>query len=196
MRINLVVTTSLLACALIWAPSGVLAQPQVGATELARVRALLDTSRADFSAEQFSLLSSRLVAAESAYAELTTVARAGQGAAAITSGGASASAEAVATRGRTLLGGAAELLPLLLLIWPATAHAPGVTQDTPEVRAARRTVEEKLKELNQAARQVETERAAAAARRPSPSLEKCLQACDGDREAPRCVLSNASREDA
>lgn len=33
----------------------------------------LDTSRAELSAEQFSLLSRRLAAAESAYAELTTV---------------------------------------------------------------------------------------------------------------------------
>jgi hypothetical protein len=47
-------------------PLGALAQPQVGATELARAKTLLESSRAEFTAEQFVLLSRKLAATESA----------------------------------------------------------------------------------------------------------------------------------
>ena len=185
MRPNSASVASLLAIALFLPPRAGLAQTQVGVTELARAKTLLDLSRAGFSAEQFALLSRKLAAAESAYAELTTVARASQAAMAVTEGGAAASAgaQATATGGRALLGGAADLLPFLLFVWPATAHAPGIKQETPEVRAARSKVEESLKDLAQAARQVEAEREAAVARAPKPTLERCLQACEGGPEA-------------
>jgi len=163
MRINSAAAAALVTCGLGLAPLGALAQPQVGATELARARMLLETSTAELSAEQFALLSRRLAAVEVAYMELTNVARASQAVATVAEGStAAASAQATATGGRALLSGAAELLPLLILLWPATAHAPGVKQETPEVRAARSKVEESLQKLAQAARQVESERAAAA----------------------------------
>lgn len=155
------VAARLVACALGVMPLGGLAQPQIGAMDLARARALLELSRAELTVEQFALLSRRLAAAETAYAELTTIARASQAVAAVTESGAAASARATATGGRALLGGVADLLPLLLFIWPATAHAPGMKQETAEVRAARSKVEESLKELAVAARQVESERTAA-----------------------------------
>jgi hypothetical protein len=183
MTVNAATLASLLAVAFCVAPRDGKAQTQIGAAELTRARSLLQLSRAEFSAEQFALLSGRLAAAESAYAELTTVARAGQAAAAVTQGGAAAGAEATAATGRSLLGGAAELLPLLLLVWPATAHAPGVKQEAPEVRAVRSKVEESLKALADAARQVESERKAAAAGTPKPTLERCLQACEDGGEA-------------
>jgi hypothetical protein len=141
---------------------------------LARARTLLELSRAELTGEQFALLSRRLAAAEGAYVEFTTAARMGRAAAAATEAGAAASANATSTGGRALLGGAAELLPLLLLVWPATAHAPGLRQETPELLAARRKVEANLKELAEAARQVESERAAAATRttkQPSASAQ-------------------------
>ncbi len=183
MRINAAPLVSLLAVAFCMAPRDGMAQTPIGAAELTRARSLLELSRAEFSAEQFALLSRRLAAAESAYAELTTVARASQAAAAITEGSAAAGAEATATAGRSLLGGAAEILPFLLLVWPATAHAPGVKQEAPEVRAVRSKVEESFKALAEAARQVESERTAAGTRTPRPTLEGCLQSCEGDSEA-------------
>ena len=169
MRIHPVTIASLLALALGLAPPDALAQPQVGPADFARARALLDLSRAELTAAQFTLLSGRFAEAERAYAAFTTIARAsGQAAAVLAEGGSAVSAEATATGGRVLLGGVAEILPLLLL-WPATAHAPGVQREAPDVRAARIKVEQKLKELADAARQVESERKAAGARTPMPA---------------------------
>ena len=85
-----------------------------------------------------------------------------------------------------LLGGVAELLPLLLL-WPATAHAPGVQQETPEMRAARSKVEQKLKELADAARQVESERKAAGARTPRPAPASVPQPPDESAETKKAA---------
>lgn len=176
MKINFA-AAPLLVFALGLAPRDAVAQTQIGVTELARARTLLEISRAQLTAEQFALLSRKLAAAESAYAELITVARAGQAVAAATEGGATAaSAKAIATGGRAVLGGVAELLPLLVLVWPATAHAPGVQQDSPDVQAAKSKVEEHLKELAQAARQVEAEREAAVSRIPRPTLDGRLDA--------------------
>jgi hypothetical protein len=90
----------------------------------------------------------------------------------VAEGGAVASAEATTTGGRALLGGVAELLPFLLMVWPATAHAPGVKRETPEMHAARSKVEESLKELSEAARQVESERASAEERAAGPIRKK------------------------
>src|SRR4051812_38278624 len=119
-----------------------LAQPQMGATELARAKSLLELSRAELSAEQLALLSSRLAQTEQAYVELTTVIEATGGVAA-TAG----SSAAAATGGRALLGGLAELLPVLMLAWPATAEAPGMKEEKPQVRAARVKFEESVKAL-------------------------------------------------
>lgn len=164
MQIHSVTTAPLLALVLCMAPHTALAQPQVGPAELARARTLLELSRAELTVEQFTLLSGRLAEAERAYAALTSVARAsGQAAVALAEGGSAVGAEATATGGRALLSGVGELLPLLLLLWPATAHAPGVQQETPDVRAARSKVEQRLKELAEAARQVESERKTTAA---------------------------------
>lgn len=177
--VNFAAAPTLLVCLFCLVPGDGAAQPQVGLAELARARTLLELARAELSAEQFALLSRRLAAAESAYAELTTVARASQTVAAVTEGGAAASARATATGGRALLGSALEILPLLLLVWPATAHAPEVKQETPEVRAARSTVEESLKALAQAARQVDEQRAAAMARPPPKDSEDCRKFAEG-----------------
>lgn len=169
MRLNSAVM-SLLAWGLGMVPLGALAQPQVGATELARAKTLLEISRAVLTAEQFALLSGKLAAAESAVVELTSVARASQAVAtAAESGAASASARIVTTGGRVLMG-AADLLPLLiLLLWPATAHAHGLEKEKPEVRAARLKAEEAIKELSLAAREVESERKAA-----SPGISRMV----------------------
>jgi hypothetical protein len=184
MKINSAAAVMWLALAMCLASADARAQPEVVATELTRAKVLLDLSRAELTAEQFALLSRRLAAARTAYVELATVARATQAAAAVAEGGtAAASAKATATGGRASLGSAAQLLPLLLMVWPSTAHAPGVKQETPEVQAARAKLDEKLKELAEAARQVESERQAAAARVPKPTLERCLQACEGGPEA-------------
>lgn len=168
MRI-LSVAAPLLALVLCLAPHDALAQPQVGPAEFARAKALLERSRTELTAEQFALLSGRLAEAESAYAALTTVTRAsGQAATAMAGGGSSVGVKATTTGSRVFLGGVAELLPLLLL-WPATAHAPGVRQESLDVRTARSKVEQRLKELAEAARRVESERKAAVARTPRPA---------------------------
>jgi len=180
MRIHFTAALWLLICALCCLGDRVeAAAPQVGVTELARARTLLELSRAELSSEQFALLSRRLAAAESAYAELAAATRASQTAATIAEGGAVASARTAATGGRALLGGAAELLPLLLLLWPATAHAPGVKQGTPEVRAATSRMEESLKALADAARQVEGQRAAALAKQPPKDSDDCKKFAEG-----------------
>jgi hypothetical protein len=176
MVIHFATISTVLVGALCLVPcSGAAQTPQVGATELAQARTLLNLSRAELSAEQFALLSRRLAAAETAYAELTVVARGSQAAAAVVERGAAASAQTTATGGRALLGGAARLLPLLLLFWPATAHAPGTNQEMPEVRAARSKAEESLRELAQAAREVEAQRAATMAKSPPKDSDDCTK---------------------
>lgn len=195
MRIDSAAAAALLTCSLSLAPLGALAQPQVGATELARARTLLETSSAKLSAEQFALLSRRLAAAESAYVELTTVVRASQAVAGAAEGSAAAaSAQATATGGRMLLIEAAELLPLLILFWPATAHAPGVKQETPEVHAAKSKVEKSLEELARAARQVESERAAAGARESGASLKDAPRRYGPSQTCDDSVLNHLQAE--
>lgn len=152
---------SLLACGICMLPLGALAQPQVGATELARAKTLLEGSRAEFTAEQFALLSRKLAAAESATVEFTTVARANQAVVTVTESGAASASSRILTTGGRMLMGAAELLPLLIVLWPATAHAPGLEEKEPKVSAARLEAEEAIKELSQAAREIEAERKAA-----------------------------------
>jgi hypothetical protein len=153
----------LFAIALCLAPHPSSAQPQLGPTELGRAKTLVDLYKAQLSAEQYSLLSTRLAQTEQAYLELT--AATGEATAAAETG---AAAEVAATGGRAILSGISEVLPLLLFVMPSTAHAPGMKEEKAEVRAARAKVEESLKELARAARQVEAERNAAALRRPRP----------------------------
>src|SRR5688572_33118157 len=98
MRLNSAVM-SLLAWGLGLVPLGALAQPQVGATELARAKTLLEISRAQLTAEQFALLSGRLATAESAIVELTSVARASQVVATAAEGGAASASARIVTTG-------------------------------------------------------------------------------------------------
>src|ERR1043165_329321 len=109
---------SALAVGVVLVSAEAAAQPQIGPAELAGAKTVLDAYRAQLTAEQFALLSRKLAAAESAYAELTTVARAGRVAVAASEG------SAAATGARAFLGGVAELLPFLMLVWPSTAPAP------------------------------------------------------------------------
>jgi hypothetical protein len=138
------------ALALLLAPWEGWAQQQLGSAELARAKFLLDLHKAELSAEQYALLSTRLAQTQQAYAEL--LAASGETMAA----GAAAEA-AAATGGRAILGSVAEVLPLLLFFWPATAHAPGMKDEKPQVRAARGKLEKRLKELAEAKQQVEAE---------------------------------------
>src|SRR5437868_6236943 len=120
---------ALLACAL---PGAAPAQTPLGVNELARAKSMLDLYRAQLSAEQYTLLSGKLAQTEHAYVELTTLTEVGAAAAAETGAGA-----AFATGARTVLGSALEVLPLLLFVYPSTAHAPGMKEEKPAVRAAR-----------------------------------------------------------
>lgn len=120
---------------------------------MSRARSLLDLHKGELSAEQYALLSTRLAETQQAYAELVAV-----------SGEAVVAAEAATTGGGAILGGMAEVLPLLLFVWPSTAHAPGMKDERPQVRAARGKVEKSVKELAQAEREVEAE----VAKRPKP----------------------------
>jgi hypothetical protein len=150
--------TLLLAGALSVIPCTGFAQTPQAASELARARSLLERSRAELTAQQYALLSSRLAETEAASVELTNITgAAGEAATVAAEGGA---AGAVATGGRALLGGLAELLPVLIAVWPATAHAPGNKEEKPEVRAARVKLEERARALAQAAQQVEAEQKA------------------------------------
>jgi hypothetical protein len=143
----------LLACAV---PGIALAQTPLGVGELARAKAMLDLYRAQLSAQQYAELSGKLAQTEQAYVELTTLTEAGTQAAA---------AEAVAaTGGRAVLGSVAEVLPLLLFVWPSTAHAPGMKEEKPEVRAAKAKLAKSVEELNAATRRVIEEQAAAGKR--------------------------------
>src|SRR4051812_12703194 len=173
-------TLLLLALASCLVPSTGLAQSQLGMTELARVKSLLELYRAELSGEQFSLLSSKLAQTEQAYVELTTMTEA-SGEAAAVAAESGAAAEVATTGGRALLSGVAELLPLLVFAWPSTAHAPGVKEEKPEVRAARAKVAERLQALAQAVRQVESERKATsprASQRPRAGRKKPLSLSD------------------
>jgi len=125
-----------------------IAQQSVDRGQLAHVRALLRSSRPELTQEQFALLSGKLTRTEQAYAELLALTEAGAG------------TTTVAETAGAILGGAAELLPLLIAFWPATAHAPGNKEEKPQVRAAREKLDEKLKELSQAAREVDEARKA------------------------------------
>src|SRR4051812_10099132 len=153
MRIHSTFSAWLLPAALCLVPLDVVAQPEVAGPELARARVLLDLSRAELAADELALLSGRLAEAEAASVELTAAVQASQAVAATAEGGAAAaSAEATVTGGRALIGGVAELLPLLLMVWPATAHAPGTKQEPPRVQDARAKLYEKLRALAEAAR--------------------------------------------
>jgi len=66
MKINPAVVASSLICAFWLAPLATRAQPQAGAAQLARVKTLLELSRAEFTAEELALLSGRLAEAETA----------------------------------------------------------------------------------------------------------------------------------
>jgi len=125
---------SFLAVVFCVVPDAGLAQPALDMSELARAKSMLELYRAQLSAEQYVLLSSRLAQTEQAYVELTMLTKAGGAAAAVVAES-GALAETAATTGvRTLLGGVAEVLPLLLFVWPSTAYAP---EEKPEARAAR-----------------------------------------------------------
>lgn len=150
MTAKLIPPSWLLAIALSFAPVVTFAQPQLGPSELARAKAVLDLYKAELSAEQYALLSTRLAQTQQAYVELTTLT---ETAAVATEG--TAAAEVVATGGRAALSGVAEALPLLMFFLPATAHAPGLKEEKPQVRAARGKLEASVKELNEAVRKVE-----------------------------------------
>src|SRR4051812_44858928 len=167
----------LLFAVLALVPWAVVAQPQLGPAELARAKTLLDLSRAELSAEQYALLSGKVAEAETAYVDLTAAAEGAEAAAAVTEG----AAAAASTGSRVVLGGAAEVLGLLLMALPSTAHAPTYKEkvEPPKVHAARVKLEEKLKELTQAAQKVDAERRAAA----QPKKKKdCMCIC-GDPKA-------------
>lgn len=142
------------------APSVGLAQTPLGVNELAKAKSMLDLYRAQLSAEEYALLSSKLAQTEQAYVELTTLTEVGAQAAAAEAG----ASAAAATGGRALLGGVVEALPLFLLFWPSTAHAPGMKEEKPAVRAAKEKLAKSVEELNAATRRVVDERAAAAKR--------------------------------
>jgi len=194
---RLAIVLMLLVSLAVLAPGTARAQTQVGPAELARAKSLWELSRAELSAEQWLSLGRKLADAESAYAELTTVAEASSETALVEAEyGALTGTEAAISSSRVVAGlsSAAELLPLLVLFWPATAHAPGMKHEPPAVQAARLKFEASLKDLSGAARQVQSQRAAT----PSPStpsttaatpshgeqttLERCLHACEGERE--------------
>ena len=193
-------TSALSFLALVWCvvPDAGLAQPQPGMSELARAKSMLDLYRAQLSAEQYALLSSRLAQTEQAYVELTALTEAG-GEAAVVAAESGAVAEAATTGGRALLGGVAEMLPVLLFVWPSTAHAPGM-KEKPEVRAARLKLEQRVKDLTQAVRQVEAERGAASAPNSAESVDTgCGASQSPDRTTIRrsapgsCTTSSARR---
>lgn len=145
------------------------AQARIGKAELAHARELLDRSRKDLSPEQWALLSARLAEAEVAFAELTT---AGGGTAAVVAEG---SATALA---------ALEVLPLLVFFWPATAHAPGMKESAAR-RAARTRFENSLRDLAQAAHQIEGQRTPAMeAKLPLDDKEDCQQFAEGHTGGP------------
>jgi len=163
----------------LWVMAGaVFAQPQLGPTELARAKSLLDLYKAELSAEQYGLLSSKLAQTQQAYVELTVATGETAAAAAETA----TVVEAVAAGGRAVLGGIADVLPLLIFVYPSTAHAPGMKEEKPQVRAAKAKLEQNVKELAEATRKVEAEREAAVARTPKPTLQRCLDSCSGTPE--------------
>jgi hypothetical protein len=180
LRPSMRVRASVVALFIALAPSAAVAQQRLGAAELTRVKSLLEVHRAELSAEQYALLSTRLAQTQQAYAELVVLTEAGGEAAAV-----GAAAEATAATGRAVLGGIAEVLPLLVFFWPATAHAPGMKEERPAVRAARTKLESSVKELAHAAQQVEAEKKTAS---PKPekapdSKKNCYCIC-GDPKDP------------
>jgi hypothetical protein len=184
-------TSALSFLALVWCvvPDAGLAQPHLGMSELARAKSMLDLYRTQLSAEQYALLSSRLAQTEQAYVELTTLTEAGGEAAAVAAESGVA-AEAATTGVRTLLGSAAEVLPLLLFVWPSTAQAPTLKEEKPEVRAARLKLEQRVEELTQAVRQVEEERGAASAPKSTDSVDTgcgSSQSPEQDDEQAKCT---------
>jgi len=177
---------SFLALVFCVVPDAGLAQPHLGMSELARAKSMLDLYRAQLSAEQYALLSSRLAQTELAYVELTTLTGAG-GKAAVVATESGAVVRAVSTGGRALLGGVAEVLPLLLFVWPSTAYAP---EEKPEVRAARLKLKQSVEDLAQAVRQVEEERAAASVPKSIDSVDTgcgSSQSPEQDDEQAKCT---------
>src|SRR5262249_13398123 len=126
-----------------------------------KAKSMLDLYRAQLSAEQYELLSARLTQTEQAYVELTTLTGVEVAATASEVG----AVTAARAGGQALLGSVAEALPLLIFFWPATAHAPGMKVEKPEVRAAKAKLAKSVEELNAATRRVIDEQAAAARRR-------------------------------
>src|SRR5205823_4279304 len=131
---------------------------------LSRAKALLDLYKAELSAEQYTVLSTRLAQTQQAYVEITTLTEASAEAAAVAAES-SAAAEVIATGGRAVLSGVAEVLPYLLFVLPSTARAPGMKEEKPQVRSARAKLDASLKDLAQAVRRVEAERQAATIRK-------------------------------
>jgi hypothetical protein len=160
----------LIPLALLLVPWAAVAQPQIGPSELARAKAVLDLYKAELSAQQYALLGSKLAQTQQAYGELSTLTEASAGAATAAAEGAGA-AEAAMTGGRAALGGVIEALPLLLLVLPATAEAPGMKEEKPQVRAARAKLDASAKELAQAVRQVEKELQAQSSRDPDAHVD-------------------------
>ncbi|HYV44405.1 MAG TPA: EndoU domain-containing protein [Myxococcaceae bacterium] len=158
----------------LWFVAGVaVAQPQIGPSELARAKAMLDLHKAQLSAEQYALLSSQLAQTQQAYVELTALTEATAVATESAAG-----AEVAAAGGRTVLGGIVEVLPLLLFVYPATAEAPGMKQEKPQVQAAQAKLEVSVKELNEAVRKVEKERQDANVDLTTPNVRDHI--LDGD----------------
>jgi hypothetical protein len=155
-------------------------------SELARAKSMLDLYRAQLSAEQYALLGSRLAQTEQAYVELTTLTGAG-GEAAVVVTESGAVARAATTGLRTLVGGMAEVLPLLIFVWPSTAYAP---EEKPEVRAARWKLKQEVEDLTQAVRQVEQERGAASAPKSTDVVDTgcgTSQSPEQDDEQAKCT---------
>lgn len=142
-----------------------LAQAPIGKAELALAREKLERSKKDFSKEQWALLSGKLAEAEAALAELTAA------------GGETA---VVAAEGTATVWAALETLPMLLMLWPATAHAPGM-KESPAKRAARTKYEDKLRELAQTAQLIESQQA----KMPPDDDEECQKYQEGGTGGPQ-----------
>ncbi|HYV48847.1 MAG TPA: hypothetical protein VFA20_28505 [Myxococcaceae bacterium] len=158
-------------------PGTGVAQQQLGPAELVRARSLLELYRTELSAAQYSLLSGKLIETRQAYAELLALTEAG--------GEASVVAGATAAGGEAMLGSVVEVLPLLIFFWPATAHAPGMKEEKPAVRAARTKLETRVKDLEQAVQQVEAEvKAAPPKPKEAPRDKKPCYCICGDPKGP------------
>lgn len=173
-----------LVLALVWQLARAEEPVELGLAEPAQARSLMTRSRSELTPQQWALLSTRLAETEAAYtafAQVTAVSE--QAAAALTGTGVTA---AGADGALAYLSTIAEVLPVLLAVWPSTAHAPGQPRPKPSPNDARVRLETSLKALAQAAHQIERERAAT-----SPSRDAGLDPPGACTEKEHADLSQA-----